>query len=77
MFDLFLIACVNGYICEYVQVPALYASEQTCEMQAAMLAGTVQGRHDPSGDLTYKFSCTESKIVGKEPPVIYIDPRAS
>jgi hypothetical protein len=77
MFDLFLIACVNGAICEYVQVPALYASEQTCEMQAALIAGTIQGRHDASGDLTYRFDCNYRAADGKEPPVIFFDPRPS
>ena len=77
MFDLFLIACINGHIFEYVQVPGLYASERSCEVQAALIAGTIQGRHDASGDLTYRFDCNYSEATGDNPPKIFIDPRPS
>jgi hypothetical protein len=69
MFDLFLIACVNDQICEYVQTPAIYESETSCRQQAALIAGMVQGRYDAAGRLTYEFHCAVRQASDQAPPL--------
>lgn len=69
MFELFLVACVETHICEYVQVSDLYESEATCQMQAAIIAGMIQGRHDPSGNVSYRFNCNLQEAAEAAPPV--------
>jgi hypothetical protein len=74
MFELFLVACVDTHICEYVQVSDLYATEQSCQMQAAIIAGVIQGRHDVSGNVSYRFNCNPQEAADAEPPDLIIRP---
>ena len=75
MFELFLVACVDTHICEYVQVSDLYVTEQSCQMQAAIIAGIVQGRHDVSGNVSYRFNCNLQESAEIVPPAV-ADPPA-
>ncbi len=63
MFELFVVACVGARICEYLDVPMLYPSEPRCVQQAALIAGTVKGRHDPSLELTYEYECRPARLT--------------
>ncbi len=74
MFELFLVACVDTHICEYVQVSDLYATEQSCQMQAAIIAGIVQGRHDVSGNISYRFNCNLQESAEIVPPAVAVPP---
>lgn len=74
MFELFLVACVNAHICEYVQVSDLYATEETCKMQAAIIAGVIQGRHDVSGNVSYRFNCNLQEAAEAAPPDLITGP---
>ena len=74
MFELFLVACVDTHICEYVQVSDLYATEQSCQIQAAIIAGMVQGRHDVSGNVSYRFNCNPQEAAEAAPPNLVIRP---
>jgi hypothetical protein len=74
MFELFLVACVDTHICEYVQVSDLYATEETCKMQAAIIAGVIQGRHDVSGNVSYRFNCNLQESADAAPPKLVISP---
>lgn len=59
LFELFVVACIASRACEYVTVPAAYASRPACERQAAIIAGMVRGRHADAGRaLVYEFTCT-------------------
>ncbi len=71
MFELLLVACVNFTVCEYIASPLPYASREACAQQAALIAGTVRGRHDAGGKLTYSFDCrpTASAALAASPPV--------
>lgn len=74
MFELFLVACVNTQICEYVQVSDIYATEQSCQMQAAIIAGMIQGRHDASGNVSYRFNCNLQESAEATPPALAVPP---
>jgi hypothetical protein len=74
MFELFLVACVNTQICEYVQVSDIYATEQSCQMQAAIIAGMIQGRHDASGNVSYRFNCNLQEAAEATPPAVISQP---
>src|SRR5262245_8028526 len=65
MFELLVVACINGRICEYVQTPALYATEQVCAQQAAIIAGMVHGRYDTDSALSYRYSCHLGEYAGQ------------
>jgi hypothetical protein len=65
MFELLVVACINGRICEYVQTPALYVTEQACAEQAALIAGMVHGRYETSSELSYRFSCHLGEYAGQ------------
>jgi hypothetical protein len=65
MFELLVVACINGRICEYVQTPALYATEQVCAEQAAIIAGMVHGRYDTDSALSYRYSCHLGEYAGQ------------
>jgi hypothetical protein len=74
MFELILVACVDTHICEYVQVSDIYATEQSCQMQAAIIAGMVQGRHDVSGNVSYRFNCNLQEAAEFAPPAVVVPP---
>ena len=74
MFELFLVACVDTQICEYVQVSDLYATEEACQMQAAIIAGVIQGRHDVSGNVSYRFNCNPQEAAEAVPPAVAVPP---
>jgi hypothetical protein len=57
MFELLVIACISDEVCEYQHLPPIYANEQVCAQQAAIVAGMIHARHDISGSLTYKYRC--------------------
>jgi ssDNA-binding Zn-finger/Zn-ribbon topoisomerase 1 len=57
MFELLLVACVNFTVCEYIASPLAYETREACAQQAALIAGTVRGRHDAGGELTYRYDC--------------------
>ncbi len=57
MFELLVIACIGDKVCEYQHLPPIYANEQVCAQQAAIVAGMIHARHDISGSLTYKYRC--------------------
>lgn len=57
MYELFLIACVGGRICDYTLIPMLYTTEARCEQQAALLAGMQRGSRPPGLGLSYRFRC--------------------
>ncbi|MGE0117937.1 MAG: hypothetical protein AB7E71_04860 [Dongiaceae bacterium] len=66
MFELLVIACVNGKICEYQQLPPIYASEQVCAQQAAIIAGMIHARHDIGGTLSYKYRCSLAEVATQQ-----------
>ncbi len=68
MFELLLVACVSDEVCEYLRTPALYATEQSCAGQAAIIAGMVHARHDIGGTLSYRYSCKLSEIAIQQIP---------
>jgi hypothetical protein len=71
MFELLVVACINGRICEYVQTPALYVTERVCAEQAAIIAGMVHGHYDAASALSYRYSCHLGEIAGQpavQPP---------
>jgi hypothetical protein len=69
MFELLVVACINGRICEYVQTPALYATEQVCAEQAAIIAGMVHGHYDSGSALSYRYSCHLGALAGQPAPL--------
>lgn len=57
MYELLLIACVGSHFCEYMVSPIAYPTESRCGVNAALLAGTVRGRYDPSWTHDFKYVC--------------------
>lgn len=57
MFELLLSVCVSASLCEYLASPIRYATEESCRIQAALIAGTVAGDNPPSDRVIYRFRC--------------------
>lgn len=57
MYELLLIACVGSRFCDYVVSPITYPTESRCAVNAALVAGTVRGRYDPSWPHDFRFIC--------------------
>lgn len=58
MFELLLVACVGISGCDAIASPIRYATEERCQHQAALLAGTLRGGRPLLLPTTYGFSCT-------------------
>lgn len=69
MFELMLVACIVDGTCEYVRTPAIYASEEVCAAQAAILAGMAHARIDIFGELTYHYTCNLAAAAAPMQPV--------
>lgn len=66
MFELIVIACINDDVCEYLHLPPIYANEQVCAQQAAIVAGMVHARHDIAGALTYEYRCNLAEVATQQ-----------
>jgi hypothetical protein len=66
MFELLVIACISNTICEYQNLPPIYANEQVCAQQAAIVAGMIHARHDISGSLSYKYRCRLAEVATQQ-----------
>lgn len=71
MFQLLLSVCLSAAHCEYLAPPLVYASEEACRFQAALIAGTVAGAGPPGGSLSYRFRC--QGIGSSAPPADWIE----
>jgi hypothetical protein len=66
MFELLVIACISDKICEYQHLPPIYANEQVCARQAAIVAGMIHARHDISGSLSYRYRCRLAEVATQQ-----------
>lgn len=71
MFELLLIACVSSAVCERIQSPMIYRSEERCAINASLLAGMVKGRHAVGAEQTYLFQC--APLAGGQAPWVVVD----
>lgn len=73
MFQLVLAVCVSSSVCEYRMPVMGYETAEVCELQAALVAGMVAGRHPPSGAVTYRYRCVELGIENAQAEWIEVD----
>gem|GEM_PF-3030533 len=60
MFELMLVTCIGIRLCEYqLKIPQVYASQERCARQAAIIAGMFRGRHESRTPLRYSYACTK------------------
>ena len=72
MFELLIAVCVNATLCEYMAPQIAYESEASCRHQAALIAGTVAGRHSPFSEITWRFRCKDGTDSVTEAPWIEV-----
>ncbi len=54
--ELLLSVCVLGF-CEQISPPVTYATEESCSIQSAILAGMVAQPFRRGAAVTYRFRC--------------------
>lgn len=73
LYTLFVVACV-GPVCHYVASPVSYATQEGCQINAAMIAGMKRAESAPVHDprFSYRFECTAqqqmAEAAGLPPP---------
>jgi len=63
--ELLLTVCVLGF-CEYIAPPVTYATEESCEIQSALMAGMVAQHYRRGAQVTYRFRCQPAGVPDEE-----------
>ncbi len=75
MMEMLLAVCVVSF-CEYIAPPVTYVDEDSCWVQAAMLAGMVSQRYRRGAAVTYRFRCQPADTTGADAQWVEITLRA-
>lgn len=63
--ELLLTVCVLGF-CEYLAPPVVYADEESCRVQSAILAGMVAQHYRRGAEVTYRFRCQPAGVADSD-----------